>query len=150
MALVSRNLCTSTCPEPGCPDPKTVRLTDLLGKPLEARRYGPYAPDIGTRWDCPSCGTAYFVIWRSQDRFWAEPEHAHHETVDLGRGRSYPNRERGRFVFEALGTTQQTGYFVLDLSYYSSFNDEDDVGWDGATPPRHLVTDDCADAQWVW
>jgi hypothetical protein len=54
---MSRNLCTSKC----CGN--IVRLSDLRGKSIEFRRHGSYPPKIGTRWDCPTCGTAYFVIW---------------------------------------------------------------------------------------
>lgn len=70
----------------------------MRGKPIEFRRYGKEPPHIGTRWDCPECQTAYFVIWR-----------------------------------DAIWSSYGSGYcrgFVLDLSYYESFNDEhayDDV-----------------------
>lgn len=89
---MSRNLCTSSC----CGN--TVRLSDLRGKPIEFRQYSNEPPHIGTRWDCPTCLTAYFVIWR-----------------------------------DGLGDSSSRGYsrrFVLDLSYYESYNDEhtyDDV-----------------------
>lgn len=82
---MSRNLCRSYC----CKN--IVRLSDLRGKPIEFRRYASYQPHIGTRWDCPTCKTAYFAWWR--DAEYGENEHR----------------------------------FVIDLSYYESFNDEHDT-----------------------
>ena len=139
---MSRNLCTSTCPD--CPGKYTVTLMDIIGKPLEARRYGPYAPSFGTKWTCPGCRTAYFVIIRQGDKFWASTWDAHN-AVDFG---GNPNPNRGRFVHKYPdGHEEQTGYFVLDLSYYESFNDEH-----GPDPDerRHLLEDDAEDVQWVW
>ena len=122
---MSRNLCRSTC----CGN--TVRLSDLRGKPIEFRRYAKEPPNIGTRWDCPDCGTAYFVIWR--DGVWGDP----------------PGWKRG---------------FVLDLSYYESFDDEhgrcaveDYHSWGHNSPcvydfesPAYLCIDDAEDQQEVW
>lgn len=137
---MSRNLCTSTCPDCG---EHTVKLTDILGKPLEARRYGPYAPAFGARWDCP-CGVAYFVIIRQGDAFWSSTWDAHN-SVDFG-GRVNP--QRGRFVHKYEdGHEEQTGYFVLDLSYYESYNDEHGAD---LNERRHLLEDDAEDVQWVW
>ena len=99
---MSRNLCRSTC----CNN--TVRLSDLRGKPIEFRRFSTEPPKIGTRWDCPTCGTAYFAIW------W-----------DLARG------------------------FVIDLSYYESFNDEPGE-LSEIENPRHLCLDDAEDIQEIW
>lgn len=107
---MARNLCTSSCCD------NTVRLSDLRGKPIEFRRYGNSPPQIGTRWDCPSCKTAYFVIWR--DAEWD------FHSRDFARG------------------------FVLDLSYYESFNDEhSDCNLDS---PAYLCLDDAEDTQDVW
>lgn len=87
---MSRNLCKSYCCE------NIVRLSDLRGKPIEFRRYASYAPHIGTRWDCPTCGTAYFAWWRDMENNGADT------------------------------------YFVIDLSYYESFNDEHDYDYEKA------------------
>ncbi len=107
---MSRNLCTSSCCN------TTVRLEDLVGKPIEFRQYGDNPPVIGTRWDCPECGTAYFVIWR--DAKWSF--------------------ELGKYVRG----------FVLDLSYYESFNDEhSDRSLDD---PAYLYTSDIKNFQEVW
>lgn len=59
---MSRNLLTSSC----CGN--IVRLEDLRGKSIEFRRYSHEPVVIGTKWVCPSCRTAYFVIW--QDAVW--------------------------------------------------------------------------------
>lgn len=107
---MSRNLCTSSCCE------NVVRLPDLRGKPIEFRQYANDPPKIGTRWDCPSCGKAYFAIWR--DAEWSYQSN---------------NWIRG---------------FVIDLSYYESFNDEhSDSPLDN---PEHLCLDDAEHFQEVW
>lgn len=110
---MSRNLCRSTCCD------NTVRLSDLMGKPIEFRRIGTDPPYIGTRWDCPTCGTAYFTIWR--DAQWG-----------------YVN-----------GKMQVVRGFVIDLSYYESFNDEPGDPSE-IENPRHLCLDDASDFQEVW
>ena len=140
---MSRNLATSSC----CGN--TVRLSDLRGKPIEFRRYGPYVPDIGTRWDCPTCNTAYFVIWRTRDKFWHKPEDAFADLDLFGN----PNREKGKFVhqytFQNEIVTEDTGCFTLDLSYYESHNDEPGtLGAEGK--PRHLCEDNAEDVEWEW
>jgi hypothetical protein len=79
-------------------------------------------PNIGTRWDCPTCGTAYFAFWR--DAKWDN------RLNEWGSG------------------------FVIDLSYYESFNDEhyiDEKGnIEGLDDPAYLCLDDAGDVQWVW
>lgn len=111
---MSRNLCTSSC----CGN--TVRLSDLRGRAIEFRRYHTEPPHIGTRWDCPTCKTAYFAIWRDAEYSWNPGDR-----MRLSRG------------------------FVIDLSYYESFNDEpgDTLEMDN---PRHLCVDDAEDIQDVW
>lgn len=113
---MSRNLCTSSCCE------NVVRLSDLRGKPIEFRQCHNDPPVIGTRWDCPSCGTAYFAWWR--DAQWS------HERMDWSSG------------------------FVIDLSYYATFNDEcylEGEELDEAiNNPAYLCLDDASSKQWVW
>jgi hypothetical protein len=111
---MSRNLCTSSCCE------NTVRLSDLRGRAIEFRRYGNDPPNIGTRWDCPTCQTAYFAIWRDAQYSWNPGARSL-----LSRG------------------------FVIDLSYYESFNDEhgDLSRMDN---PSHLCLDDAEDIQEIW
>lgn len=166
---MSRNLCTSYCVECGH---GPVRLSDLRGKPIEFRRYGDYSPAIGCRWDCPDCGTAYFAIWRDKDEFWSR------ESLDNGQwkdpefvlpdGRVFPNHEAGKFAVDrtyTLGGVERTevhntGCFIIDLSYYETYNDEPiyddedgskrDAIRSGAEPPWHLCTDDAENVQWVW
>jgi hypothetical protein len=60
---MARNLCTSSC----CGN--VVRLSDLRGKPIEFRRYDANPPVLGTRWNCPSCNTAYFACWKEGTKF---------------------------------------------------------------------------------
>lgn len=113
---MARNLCTSKC----CGN--IVRLSDLRDKPIEFRQIGNEPPDIGTRWDCPSCGTAYFAFWRSPK--WSD---------------IYQNWASG---------------FVIDLSYYESYNDEHSYDKDGniinLDKPELLCLGDAEDQQWVW
>lgn len=159
---MSRNLCTSSCPHCGY----TLRLSDLKDRPIEFRRYGHYAPQLGCRFDC-SCGVAYFAIWRRQDSYWGR------EALDSGAwkasefitpdGRAFPNRNAGRFVIERPAFSsfpahvEDTGVFIIDLSYYETYNDEE--CWDedekaailvGDRPPWHLCTDNAEDVQLLW
>lgn len=107
---MSRNLCQSSCCE------NTVRLSDLRGKPIEFRRYHNSPPVIGTRWDCPSCNTAYFAWWRE-----------------------------GKWYHDS----RSFGNFVIDLSYYESFNDEPGLP-EYMDNPAHLCVDNAEDVQDVW
>jgi len=125
---MSRNLARSSCCD------NVVRLPDIIGRPIEVRRSGPYAPVIGTRWDCPTCTTAYFVIWRTNEE----------------------NR-RGTVNPQIPGSGQEwLGTFTLDLSYYESYNDEHGdpeflaAVLSGELQPSGLVVGAAEDAQWVW
>lgn len=170
---MSRNLGKSSCVE--C-NYGPVRITDLAGKPLEFRRYAKFRPEMGVHWDCPDCGTAYFAYIRMYDKFWAQDQLTTGEWkqdyITLPNGTLEKNKHKGKFAYEArtleflrkpgdpATTTMQTGCFVIDLSYYESFNDEplydrDDTGLkeairDGSSPPYHLCTDGAEDVQWVW
>lgn len=135
-----------------------VRLADLRGRPIEFRRSGPYAPQIGTRWDCPACDTAYFAFWRSYDRYWGEAERADSEGTWIGE-QFHPNTERGRFVTETSSPLtgerrlEETGCFVIDLAYYATGRDEaygEDLTHTSGREPGRLCTDDAADVQWIW
>ena len=137
---MSRNLATSSCCD------NIVRLSDLRGKPIEFRRYHQYAPNIGTRWDCPTCGTAYFAIWR-------ETENSRSIIVNPG---------------NAMCSYERASTFTIDLSYYESYNDEHSgiyekgkpyISWEQMTEeqrqamlanPGGLCVDDAEEAQWVW
>jgi hypothetical protein len=109
---MSRNLCRSICCD------NIVRLSDLRGKPIEFRRYSDEPPAIGTRWDCPTCDTAYFAWWR--DGVW-----------DSASGNGWA---RG---------------FVIDLSYYDTFNDEHYPPYRN-DDPSCLCLDNAEDRQEVW
>lgn len=111
---MSRNLCTSSC----CNN--IVRLGDLRGKPIEFRRYGDSPPVLGTRWDCPTCGTAYFAWWNEAPWYKDKMEY---------------------------------GNFVIDLSYYATFNDEPDYEGEmdlTKDKPEYLCEDNAEDRQDVW
>ena len=110
---MSRNLCRSFC----CNN--TVRLSDLRGKLIEFRRFHTEPPHIGTRWDCPTCSTAYFAIWRDAEY-------------------GYVN-----------GKMQVIRGFVIDLSYYESYNDEPGK-LSEIENPRYLCLDDAEDIQEIW
>ena len=110
---MSRNLCRSSCCD------NVVRLGDLRGKLIEFRKYFDSPPDIGTRWDCPTCKTAYFAHWLS------------------------PKWD--------YRTSRYTRGFVLDLSYYATYNDEPDYDNKiGLDTPNFLYLGDDEDNQDVW
>lgn len=144
---MSRNLTSSSC----CGH--IVRLADLRGKPIEFRRYGQYAPEIGTRWDCPTCKTPYFAIWRQGDEYWSEEAlvDGQYKADFLRFGdQSFPNTEKGKFVIERPnGRAENAGYFVIDLSHYWAYNDEfAPEPADGK--PEYLCEDNAEEVQWVW
>lgn len=159
---MSRNLCTSSCPKCNY----TLRLSDIRGKPIELRRYGRYAPQIGTRFDC-ACGEVYFVIWRRSDSYWGREtlrsgEWKNPQLMDPA-GRVHSNPEAGRFAFETPipgpkgeVRTEETGTFTLDLSYYETYDDEkcysqhEQEVREGKRPPAHLCTDNAEDVQLLW
>lgn len=134
-----------------------VKLEDLVGKPIEFRRCGRYAPQIGTRWDCPKCGTAYFVLWTHRPQFWGYEgrRQALNDNIRLPSGKVIPNRHKGRFIVEGeFGTPIETGVFELDLSYYESFRDEPvpdeeekEAIRKGEKDPWHLCTGGAEDVQ---
>lgn len=166
---MSRNLCTSSCPHCG----RKVTLADVRGKPIEFRRYGPYVPDIGCRWDC-DCGVAYFVIWRQKDKYWGDEllPHAHKEEFPrwVMPAPHHKNSHPGKFYHEyefprlaGMGLPKknihrvETGTFTLDLSYYETYNDEqindperEAAIRDGKEKPWHLCEDDAEDVYLEW
>jgi hypothetical protein len=113
---MSRNLCADHCVKCGH---GPVTIADLSGKPIEFRGYSKYVPVIGARWDCPSCGVAYFAAYRTRGN-----------CVGCQIAHVYP--------------PDFPGTWEIDLSYWQTYNDEcygDDAlkGLDG--PPWHLVTE---------
>lgn len=156
---MSRNLCSSYCRSCG----RLVTLNDLRGKPAEFRKYGPYAPVMGFRYDCP-CGKVYFATFTHKHEFWSPESLASGgwNSPELTvMGRTFPNKEAGRFVhmarhIDGSETPVNSGCFVIDLSYYESYNDEE---WDEATQqevlrgdrkPGYLCEGDASEHQWVW
>lgn len=110
---MSRNLCTDRCAK--C-DHGPVTLADLSGAPIEFRGYGPYVPVIGARWDCPECGTAYFAHYRTRGN-----------CVGCSIAGVYP--------------PDHPGTWEIDLSYWSTYNDESDDDLRGEGEARYLVTE---------
>ncbi len=113
---MSRNRSQSGC----CKN--IIHLSDLRGKPIEFRQYSEKQPPVlGTRWDCPTCGTAYFAWW----------EGAKWEGGWGGRGGNW-------------------GRFNIDTSYYETFNDEPLYeGQEYSGKPWFLCEDDATDHQTV-
>lgn len=154
---MSRNLCTSKCCD------NIVRLSDLRGKPIEFRQYYQYAPEIGCRWDCPTCKTAYFAIWRHNDSYWGLNSNIidREEAIQFAltgefhapNGQIIKSENAGKYLIkrEWQGKVQyeETGTFTIDLSFYESYNDEPG-NKDEMQSPRHLCTDDAIETQVVW
>ena len=113
---MSRNLCSEFCVQCGH---GPVTIADLAGRPIEFRGYHKYVPEIGARWDCPDCRTAYFAHYRT----------------------------RGNCVgcqIAAVYPPDYPGTWEIDLSYWSTYNDEaygeaELKGLDGS--PAYLVTE---------
>jgi hypothetical protein len=116
---MSRNLCTDRCPRCGH---GPVTIADLSGKPIEFRYHNGYVPQIGARWDCPGCRTAYFAMW-----------HTRGNCIMCAITRAYPPGTKGTWE--------------IDLSYWSTYNDEideqDQVEVLGLGTPRWLLTSGC-------
>lgn len=149
---MSRNLATSTCVD--CDNPEPVRLTDLIGKPVEFRSLGNSPPEMGARWDCPKCDRAYFAIWRPAT--WDHSKYVTRENFDILQADpafplqfdSYETMKRAYGVpLDAnSGSEFWSAGFVIDLSYYESFNDEPG----NPDERRGLVESDMEEWQWVW
>lgn len=153
---MSRNLATSTCVD--CDNTTPVRLTDLIGEPIEFRALGNSPPEMGTKWNCPQCDRAYFVIWRPAqwdhnktvtEENWDEIQQDPHMSQLMGQFDSYEDFKKhyGVPMNANSGAEYWSAGFVLDLSYYESYNDEP-----GSDPDerRGLVTGDMTTWQWVW
>jgi hypothetical protein len=131
---MSRNIASSSCCD------NVVKLADLAGRTIEFRRYGKLAPHIGVRWDCPSCDTAYFVIWKRYDKFWDRPEESQKDQLLDYSGQPYYNDYKGKFASLEDGKLTDTGAFSLVLSYYDQLYEGD----------QWQKCEDADDAQWVW
>lgn len=118
---MSRNRCSDKC---DCG--YLITLKELVGQPVEFRKYGPYTPQMGTKWICKQCNKVYFVWLRMADGFWCKPEHSEYDGCLYPDGRIQENKDKGKYVFRpAPGEKlQQTGTYQIDSSYYESYNDE--------------------------
>lgn len=143
---MSRNLCTSSCVDCG----HTFRLSDLRGKPVEFRQYGPYAPVLGVKVVC-KCERAYFAAWRYEDTVWDHPslrDGSWKSPVYMIGSVTLNNRHAGRFAFEdKSGNVYNTGAWSIDLSYYESYNDEPGAPLAPGEDPAHLCLGDALETQ---
>jgi len=106
-------------------------------------------------------------MWYAKYEFWAPEqlqEGSWKDPVSRGpTGQPYPNKEAGRFAIERTDprtgakSAHQTGYFVIDLSWYTSYSEEptDEAlvrlsVEAGGTKPDHLCEDNAEDTQWEW
>ena len=97
----------------------TVRLADLAGKKIEFRQYGDFAPQIGTKWICPTCETEYFVYFQRKDQYWKSVDDAPKKFLHDSKGVPYENEHQNKFVTKKKnGDLQDTGCYVLVLTYY--------------------------------
>jgi hypothetical protein len=96
---------------------------------------------MGTKWGCPDCGILYFVYWMRIDRFWNNPGESQQNQLLDSLGQPYYNDHRGKFVARnESGELEDTGAFVIVLTYYESLCDEST--W--------KACEEADDAQWVW
>ena len=101
---MSRNLCEDRCTK--CHT--LVRLSDLIGQPLEFRKYHDYRPRAGVKWICPKCGTVYFCAINIGSNFWGhtqeELKRFNQDELDYGHGiPKHKNREKVKFAKELIG-----------------------------------------------
>ena len=141
---MSRNLCKDQC----CG--VKIKLADLVGKPLEFRKYYDYAPTPGVKWQCPECKRFFFVQIRTGHDYWGvDQEHRGRfdkDVLDYPNGQSFKNDQKGKFAKRTTDHKGQEyvadlGYYQLDMSFYESYNDEGD-GTDTDDPAYICKKDD--------
>jgi hypothetical protein len=138
----SRNLCKDQC----CG--QRLRLADLVGKPLEFRKYYDYAPRPGVKWTCPICNRTYFVWIRTGHTHWGDglKHQFEEEYINYGFGHRHKNTSRGKHAKRTINpitgeeSIEELGWYEFDMSFYESFNDEGE-GKD-TDDPAHLCTED--------
>lgn len=122
---MSRNLCKDEC----CGN--KIKLSELVGKPLEFRKYYDYCPQPGVKWTCPVCNRTYFVWIRVGHTNWGEDlkHQFENDHIDFGNGHVYPNTNKGKFAKRTQNhkgeeVIMELGWYEFDMSFYESFNDE--------------------------
>ena len=123
-----------------------IKIEDLIGKPLEFRKYGEYAPHPGVKWSCPTCKRVFFVWIQNNCQFWNDPQDFDKEFIELPDGRRFENVHKGKFArwiknHRGEEVAENLGYYHIDTSYYESFNEEGE-GIDTDDPAYLCTTDD--------
>ena len=138
---MSRNLCKDQC----CG--KRINLADLVGQPLEFRKYYEYAPRPGVKWTCSTCHRTYFVWIRTGHTHWGEnlKHQFENDNINYGNGEVHPNRSKGKYARRTKNHRgeeyiEELGWYEFDMSFYETFNDEGE-GKDTDDPP-YLCTED--------
>jgi hypothetical protein len=122
---MSRNLCKDKC----CGI--RIKLADLVGQPLEFRKYADYHPVPGVKWICPKCKRAYFVHIRTHYRYWGEDnlQNFDQEMLHYPGQNAMMNQDKGKFAkrvkdLDGRERVEELGYYEFDMSFYESYNDE--------------------------
>lgn len=138
---MSRNFCKDEC----CGH--KLGLADLIGKPLEFRKYYDYAPHAGVKWTCPTCNRVYFVWLEHGHTYWGDlKDQFENETIRFTGGQEHPNADKGKFAKRMVSPVtgghhiEELGWYGFDMSFYESFNDEGE-GKD-TDDPAYLCTED--------
>lgn len=145
---MSSNLGQSTCL---CGHQFT--LGSFHGQPIEFRQIGDYAPQMGCKLVCPSCGKVYFGWIRHDYEYWSRDslQEFDKDTVQIA-GRMVENSMKGKFAKRiavhshmsgGIGDNErvvQLGFNQIDLSFYETGRDEGE-GVDDPNP-SYIFTDD--------
>ena len=120
----------------------------MRGKPIEFRRYGPYPPHIGTRWDCPTCKTVYFAWWRDAEYVYGRSEIPKF-VIDLSYYESFNDEHDADLVEMARVLGAESPSTNLYSEWYKKFPDKE-MPIRGPEHARHVCLDDADDVQSVW
>ena len=132
---MSRNLCKDQC----CGN--KIKLADLVGKPLEFRKYYDYRPTPGVKWRCPKCERVFFIHIRSGHTHWGDTKNQFDkDDINYGRLYSCKNANKNKFAKRTDHGVEELGWYEFDMSYYETYNDEGE-GVD-TNEPAHLCTED--------
>ena len=121
---MSRNLCKDQC----CG--RKIKLADLMGKPLEFRKYHDYRPMPGVKWQCPVCKRVYFISLHTGHEYWGESlkHQFENDYIEYYNGYRQPNNDKGKYAkrIQFMGKEQVTelGWYEFDMSFYETYNDE--------------------------
>lgn len=99
-----------------------ARLTDLVGSPVEFRKLKGYAPQIGAKWICPSCGGEYFARWQRIDKFWDNVNNSFKKEFLTSKGLCNNDFFEKFVQLDSNGKLSDTGAFIISLEIYESEN----------------------------